>query len=86
MTQAHKTPGALVQFKPLDPNDKNDQMYFAQYEGRVFEIIEERHPGHMVIKDYKTGKIVADERGQPWVFHDDRFQTIPKALRHKLGR
>lgn len=43
MTQAHKTPGALVEFKPIDPREEGAEAVFGRWMGRVLEVVEE-HP------------------------------------------
>lgn len=68
MTQAHKTPGAIVEFK--------DKMYVAPYapfynayRGVKFEVMDPNfHPGHMRIKNLDTGEIST--------CHDDEVKTV----------
>ena len=67
MTQAHKTPGAIVRFK--------DKMFSAPYapfyddaKGVKFEVIDPNvYPGHIRIKNLETSVIT--------ICHDDEIQT-----------
>lgn len=89
MTQAHKTPGALVEFKPLDPKEEGAESVFGRWMGRVFEVVEEYPKDHIVVIDYETreplGAAPPGERMSG--FHEERFQTIsPEAKRQLKSR
>lgn len=68
MTQAHKTPGALVEFHdkmfkpPYAP-------YYDAYRGEVFEVLDPNvYPGHMQIKNTSNGKTI--------IIHTDEVKTV----------
>lgn len=87
MTQAHKTPGALVEFKPLDPREEGAEAVFGRWMGRVLEVMEEHPRGHVVVMDYETrerigGPPIPGQR--PCGFHEERFQTISPERRRAL--
>lgn len=70
MTQAHKTPGAVIEFHdfvyrpPYAP-------FFDAYRDKLFEVVDpNKHPGHMLIKPL--------EGGTPFLIHDDEVKTVPK--------
>lgn len=82
MTQAHKTPGALVEFLPLDPSDAAEIAVFGEYVGRVFEVVCEVFPGHFALKDVLTQKILGAALEGTFIaagFHPERLRTVPKA-------
>ena len=70
MTQAHKTPGAIVELK--------EKMYEAPYapwydehKGETFEVLDGNHaPGHVLVRSLRDGVEVA--------LHDDEIKTVPK--------
>lgn len=73
MTQAHKTPGAIVEFvdkmyrPPYAP-------YYDAYKGELFEVKDpNKHPGHMLVQNIKGG--------DPFLIHDDEVKTITKERR-----
>ena len=87
MTQAHKTPGALVEFKPLDPREVGAEEVFGRWMGRVLEVVEEHPKGHVVVIDYETrqslgGKPIEGQR--ECGFHEERFQTISPERKRAL--
>lgn len=89
MTQAHKTPGALVEFKPLDPRETGAEDVFGRWMGLVLEVVEEYPRGHVVVIDYHTRELLG---GPPPAghkacgFHAERFQTISPERRRAIER
>jgi len=69
MTQAHKTPGALVEMHPWT-NEKGMEQYYGFMQGRVFEVMEECIRGHLTVRDVFTGEIFGG--------HDENFKTLDK--------
>jgi hypothetical protein len=64
MTQAHKTPGAIVIFK----EEWKEPMFGESNEHR-FEVISEIAPGHLHVRSI-------DDPNIEWKgLHDERFQT-----------
>ena len=79
MTQAHKTPGALVRFKPITDNSAP---HFEVYMGRVFEVVSEVAPGHFSLKDFATQEMVGSTyQGEfrAYGFHPEGLVSVPKA-------
>ena len=71
MTQAHKTPGAIVIFKekmyaaPYAP-------FYDAYRGVQFEVMDPNaHPGHMKLKNLSTGELI--------LCHTDEVKTARNA-------
>jgi len=71
MTQAHKTPGAVVQFKPM-MFEAPYAPWFDEHKGETFEVIDGYvYHGHVKLKSLKNGEV--------FIIHDDEIQTIKKA-------
>ena len=69
MTQAHKTPGAIVEFKEFVYKAPYAPFYDA-YKGHRFEVIDPiKYPGHMLIKPLTYF-------GDPIIIHDDEVKTV----------
>ena len=82
MTQAHKTPGAIVTLHPEIRHgkewwewgydrDTGDRIRYHPYEhmfDRVFEVKEECIPGHLTVVDVDTGEVFGG--------HDENFITM----------
>lgn len=71
MTQAHKTPGALVKchekvfHPPYSP-------WFDSAKDKIFEVLNGYfYPGHVQVRDVATG--------EKTLFHDDELVTLDKA-------
>jgi len=72
MTQAHKTPGALVEAHPdiLPGGIIGDYYKHIPLVDRVFEVMDVNPPGHTKVRDIETGEIVH--------LHSENFKTVRK--------
>lgn len=78
MTQAHKTPGALVVFHDKMFKPPYTPFYDA-YKDDVFEVQDPNiYPGHMKVKSTSTGSSI--------VIHDDEVKTAPRERLSRLVR
>jgi hypothetical protein len=85
MTQAHKTPGNLVEFhdKVFDKNS-SWYPYYESYKGHQFEVLDVPHPGHVRIRCITGLKSEQDlEKDLVIGIHDDEIKTVPKQNRMK---
>jgi hypothetical protein len=88
MTQAHKTPGNLVEFhdKVFDEN-KPWYPYYEDYKGHQIEVLDVPHPGHVKIRCVTGLKSEKDpEKSLEICIHDDEIKTVPnkKVLNRKM--
>jgi hypothetical protein len=71
MTQAHKTPGAIVVLSDWLENH-HDWMRFAdgsRFDSHIFEVIREEPRGHLHVRSVDNPSCTMDG------WHDERFQT-----------
>jgi hypothetical protein len=71
MTQAHKTPGAIVEMNSWAENHHdwmrhNDGSRFADH---IYEVLKEDPPGHLHVRSVDDPQCSLDG------WHDERFQT-----------
>jgi hypothetical protein len=82
MTQAHKTPGAIVELhekcfvSPYAP-------HFDYLKNKKFFVVKEVYANHMEIKEIKE---IADGNAPiVIVIHDDELKTVDKKIVKRLG-
>ena len=80
MTQAHKTPGALVKAHPdiLPGGIIGDYYTHIHLSGRVFEVVDVNPPGHTNVIDI--------ESGEKYGLHSENFITLSKQEKLELSR
>lgn len=66
MTQAHKTPGNKVIFKPALFEDAAWAKYYGQYKEATFEVVDghginAKDRDHMSIKNLSTGEVIGSD-------------------------
>ena len=79
MTQAHKTPGAIVEIHDdLKPGGKLYKFYnWLDWNGKVFEVVKEEPCGHLHLKDAVTGEKVLG------CWHDTNFKPVSEEKKSK---
>jgi hypothetical protein len=82
MTQAHKTPGAILEIhKDMKEGGKHRQLFEDFYgnvlEDEYYEVLREEPYGHLHLRGLETGKIYPG-------FHDNTFQTVSKEKKKDL--
>lgn len=81
MTQAHKTPGALIEIHDdlREGGIAHDIYGWLKWDDRVFEVIKEEPYGHLHFKDAITGELIL-----PGGWHDDNFKTLSPAKKRAV--
>lgn len=83
MTQAHKTPGNVVQFhEKVFDKDKPWYPYYEDYKNHQFEVLYVAHPGHIQIRCISGLKEKDNaEKDLEICIHDNEIKTIPTKKR-----
>lgn len=83
MTQAHKTPGNLVEMKPeVFESGHFYYPYCQEYMNHVFEVLDVPYPGHVKMRCV-SGLKSKDDASKPLEFmlHDDSIRTVSKKIK-----
>lgn len=86
MTQAHKTPGNLVEFKEeCFSKDNWRYPHFELYKNHKFEVLDNPYPDHILIRCISGLKNDKEEPLQICI-HDDEIKSLSPIMKKKFKR